>query len=200
MSSHIDREAILYAFSIEPAHDRETLDRYLNTYPDLKEDLIDLSAELRLNETIERLPSTALPDPGAIAAWEEFTSCGPENATSAESVDLFARYQGPAFAALAKALNVPRSILTALRDGLVVPSSIPSGFVRRFSEAASVSPVSARANLSRQCDVPAALSFKSDTKPAHQGQTTFRDLVQRTPMTDEQRSLLLHECDEDERP
>ena len=200
MSSQIDREAILYAFSVEPTHDRETLDHYVNQYPDLKEDLIDLSAELRLNETIEKRPPTALPDPGAKAAWEEFFGCRPVNATSAESVDLFARYQGTAFAALAKALNVPRSILTALRDGLVVPSSIPSGFVRRFSEAASVTLDSARASLSRQSEVPTALAFKSDTKPAHQGQTTFRELVQRTPMTDEQRTLLLHECDEDERP
>lgn len=43
-----DRDHILYAFAIEPTHDRATLERYLRLYPDAAEDLIDLSLELRL--------------------------------------------------------------------------------------------------------------------------------------------------------
>jgi hypothetical protein len=200
MSGQIDRETVLYAFATEPTHDRATLERYLKQYPDLSEELVDLSAELRLNETLEKSPADVLPDTGAQAAWEEFISCRPTNAAGAKIIDLFAQYRGPAFAALAQSLNVPRSILTALRDGLVMPSSIPTGFIRRFSEATTISIDTVRSSLSQQSHVPVGLAFKSDAKPTHQGQTTFRELVLRTTMTDEQRSLLLHECDKDEHP
>ena len=47
----IDRrlaEDVLYAFSVEPKHDRQTLENYLRRYPELAEELIDLSHELRL--------------------------------------------------------------------------------------------------------------------------------------------------------
>mgnify|MGYP007059381028 FL=1 len=47
----IDRrlaEDVLYAFSVEPKHDRQTLENYLLRYPELAEELIDLSHELRL--------------------------------------------------------------------------------------------------------------------------------------------------------
>jgi transposase len=47
----IDRrlaENVLYAFSVEPKHDRQTLENYLLRYPELADELIDLSHELRL--------------------------------------------------------------------------------------------------------------------------------------------------------
>jgi hypothetical protein len=42
-----------------------------------------------------------------------------------------------------------------------------------------------------------ARAFKSDGKPSHQGQQTFRELVDRTEISDEQRQLLLQDCDDD---
>jgi hypothetical protein len=47
----IDRrlaEDVLFAFSVEPQHDRQTLENYLRRYPELAEELIDLSHEFRL--------------------------------------------------------------------------------------------------------------------------------------------------------
>lgn len=200
MKSHPDREAVLHAFAVEPAHDRETLERYLKAHPDLAEELIDLSSELRLAEGlgVERVGEVL--DPGADAAWEEFLGCKPAEAACGEAANPFARYRGAAFATLAQSLNVPRSILTALRDGLVEPQSVPRGFLTRFAEATGTSIDSTVRYLSRPQQVPGALAFKSDAKPSHQGRTTFRSLVQHTAMTDEQRLLLLRECDEDELP
>jgi len=54
----IDRrlaEDVLYAFSVEPKHDRQTLENYLLRYPELAEELIDLSHELRLVTKLEVL-------------------------------------------------------------------------------------------------------------------------------------------------
>jgi hypothetical protein len=200
MNSQSERETVLYAFAIEPVHDRATLDRYLALHPELTEDLIDLSAELRLNEALGATPQNDFPDAGAKDAWAEFLNARPAKSAASSTVNLLAQYEGPAFVALAKSLNVPRSILTALRDGLVVPASIPSGFLRRLAAAVAVELDTLRASLVRESEVPTALAFKSDTKPAAQRQMTFRELVHNTPMTDEQRTSLLHECDEDERP
>lgn len=200
MNSQSERETVLYAFAIEPVHDRATLDRYLASHPELTEELIDLSAELRLNEALGTTPHTDFPDAGAKEAWAEFLNARPAKSAAESNINLLAQYEGAAFVALAKSLNVPRSILTALRDGLVVPASIPRGFLRRLAAAMTVEIDTLRTSLVRESEVPAALAFKSDTKPSAQCQMTFRELVHRTPMTDEQRASLLHECDDDERP
>lgn len=198
MKNPPDREAVLYAFAVEAKHDRSTLERYLRGYPELAEELIDLSSELRLNEALGQEPPGNLADPGCEAAWKEFLACQPQQASRTEEANQFARHRGQAFVALAQSLNVPRSILTAIRDGLVTPSSVPNSFVRRFAEATNSSVDSVRAFLAQSRQAPASLAFKSDEKPSHQGPTTFRELVQNTEMPDELRLLLLRECDDDE--
>jgi hypothetical protein len=199
MSNSHDREAILDAFALEPAHDRDTLERYLRQYPELAEDLIDLSSELRLANAPTTPPVGPVPDPGLVAAWEELLACKPQAAACGESVNPFASFKGTAFAKLAKALNVPREFLTPFRDGLVMASSIPQAFTRRFAEATKVHVESARSYFARAEPETPALAFKSDVKPSHRGQMTFRELVQATEMTDEQRQILLRDCDADGR-
>lgn len=199
MSNPHDREAILYAFAVEPSHDRVTLERYLRQYPDLAEDLIDLSSELRLANAPASAHTGLLPDPGLEAAWQELLTCKPQPDARGETVNPFASFKGKAFARLATALNVPREFLTPFRDGLVLASSIPSAFMRRFAEAASVHVESARAYFGREQLETPALAFKSDVKPSHQGRMTFLELVHATEMTDEQRQILLRDCDADGR-
>jgi hypothetical protein len=200
MKNPTDKEGILYAFAIEANPDRSTLERYLRDYPELAEDLIDLSSELFLDKELARLPTIKVADPGCEDAWKEFLGSALQRAPAAEVVDPFARFRGAAFVALAKALDVPRSILTALRDGLVAPSSIPESFMRRFAAATDTAVDSVSAYLAHARQAPPRLAFKSDEKPSPQGQTTFRQLVQSSEMTDGQRLLLLKECDEDELP
>lgn len=199
MKKPTDSEAILYAFAVEASHDRATLERYLRQYPELAEELIDLSSELRLNDAITSEPATDQADPGLEAAWTEFLGCTPEKPAAAGAADFFSRYRGQAFASLATAVKIPRSILVALRDGLVDPP-IPKGTIRRIASAASEPFETVLSSLSRPQETPAALAFKSDEKPGPQRRITFRQLVLDTEMTDEQRLLLLKECDEDELP
>jgi hypothetical protein len=200
MNKPTDPEAVLYAFAVEASHDRSTLERYLKQYPELAEELIDLSSELRLNETLPSEPTSGQADLGLDGAWKEFLGCKPEQPATSGAADLFGRYKGQAFVNLATTLNIPRSILTALRDGLVDPASIPKGFISRFANATTTPFNTVKESLSRSQEASVALAFKSDVKPGHQGQTTFRKLIQNTEMTEEQRLLLLRECDEDELP
>lgn len=199
MKNPKEREAVLYAFAMEADHGRGTLERYLKEYPDLSVELVDLASELRLEETFAGRATAPVPDPGCDAAWKDFLACTPDAMPAAVVVDPFSRFKGPAFVGLAKALDVPRSILTALRDGLVVASSVPQGFLGRFAEAADATVESVRAYLAQDRQATAGLAFKADSKPSHQGQTTFRQLILNTEMAESQRLLLLRECDEDER-
>lgn len=51
---------ILFAFSVEPQHDRQTLENYLRRYPELAVELIDLSHELRLAAEFGEVEGAAL--------------------------------------------------------------------------------------------------------------------------------------------
>jgi hypothetical protein len=200
MKNPTDKESVLYAFAVEDTHDRRTLERYLQDYPELSEELVDLSSELRLSEGLAAVPGVAIIDSGLDEAWNTFLAAAPQQAVAPVTVDPFARFRGPAFAALAKALDVPRSILTALRDRLVEPSSVPRNFLRRFAAATGTGVESVSVYLTQASHAPTGLAFKSDEKPSPRGQTTFRQLIQNTQMNDSQRLLLLQECDEDELP
>jgi len=113
-----DRETILYAFAVEANHDRNTLERYLRGFPELAEDLIDLTSELMLSEALGPSPADVA-DTDTEAAWQEFFACGPQETCVAQAPNPFARFKGQAFADLADAVRVPRSFLTPFRDGLV---------------------------------------------------------------------------------
>jgi hypothetical protein len=192
-----DREAILYTFAVEANHDRNTLVRYLRQYPELAEDLIDLSSELRLGEALGPSPASATADTGLGAAWQEFLACKPQDACRDQVANPFARFRGETFVGLAEALNVPRSFLTPFRDGLVTVASIPEHFIRRLAQAMDASIESLRQYFADPRPGLVARAFKSDGKPSHQGQKTFRELVESTEMTDEQRQLLLQDFIDD---
>ncbi len=118
MSTADDKDDVLLAFAIEPRHDRATLERYLAEYPELTEDLIDLSNELRMVRSFGPAQVAAEADDAVDAAFQKLLAAGPAKTVA---VDMFATYKGRAFADLAVALNIPRAILQALRDRLVEP-------------------------------------------------------------------------------
>jgi hypothetical protein len=197
MTKPTDREAVLYAFAVEANHDRNTLERYLREYPEFAEELIDLTSELRLSEALGPCPASAAADTGAEAAWQDFLACKPQEACSDKAANPFVRFRGESFASLADAVNVPRSFLTPFRDGLVAAASIPERFVRRLAQAMDASVESLRQYFLFPQPGVVARAFKSDGKPSHQGQKTFREFVESTEMSDEQRQLLLQDCNDD---
>ena len=198
MTTPIDRDSVLDAFASEAVHDRDTLERYVRKYPDLVEELIDLASELRMSADLADVQEGPISDPTLNTAWENFLAAAPKVAPTTAAVDPFSEFRGVAFASLAAKLDVPRSILTAIRDRLVSPGTIPSGFLRRFAEATGSSMDVVNAYIAQESQTPLGLAFKSDEKPSQQGQITFRKLVESTPMSESQRVLLLRECEEHE--
>lgn len=82
--SHSD--GVLFAFSVEPRHDRATLERYLRLYPELAEDLIDLAHELRMVEGLGPSEQVVDSDDTARAAWREYAAAASPKATFVVSV------------------------------------------------------------------------------------------------------------------
>lgn len=193
MSEAKTRDDILYAFSIEPHHDRATLERYLSKYPELADDLIDLSHELRISFALSGADATPQPDRKAEVAWKTFVECTPVSRSVEPQSSLFANLKGTALVKLAAKLDIPRSLLTILRDRLADPSTIPMRFLRRLATA-SGSPIKAiQQHLALPPVTAYGLQFKSDSRPANQGQVSFRKLVDDTTMTDKQREALLRD-------
>jgi hypothetical protein len=192
-----EKEGVLYAFAVEPSHDQTTLERYLRQYPELAEEIVDLLSELRLGEVYRPEFSAMVPDLGADAALQEFLACGPQQGCITEAPNPFARFFGIPFVELADTLNIPRSFLTPFRDGLVVAASIPSPFVQRLAKAMDATIETLEAHFLTSRPGPIARAFSSQETPSHQGQATFRELIENTEMSDEQRRLLLQDIDAD---
>lgn len=190
MTNEKSAEDVLFAFSVEPRHDRETLERYLKRYPQLADDLLDLSHELRISASLGATDVLAEDEASVQAAWQQYAAIAPQAAPSASVATLFDRFKGTAFAALAEALLIPRSVLVALRDRLVVPSSIPRDFIRRFAKAADATVEAAQQYFALPPVTSAAASFKADQKPATQSQVTFEVLLAQSNLTEEQTAAL----------
>jgi hypothetical protein len=76
MSQQKSREDVLFAFAVEPERNRLTLDRYLSTYPEFAEDLIDLANEIRLVEATTSNTTEVVEDEQHKSAWASFKAAG----------------------------------------------------------------------------------------------------------------------------
>jgi hypothetical protein len=197
MTSDKSAEDVLFAFSVEPRHDRQTLERYLESYPEFADDLLDLSHELRISASLGPADILAEDEASFQAAWQQYAAVAPQGVPSASVENLFNRFKGKAFVALAEALLIPRSVLVALRDRLVVPSSIPQGFIRRFAQSAAATIEGVEQYLALPPATSAALNFKADQKPAAQPQITFEALLAQSTLTEEQIAALQKDLEKD---
>ncbi len=185
-------EDILYALSAEPNQDEATVHRYLAEYPQHAEDLLDVLHEMQFTAALTSVETELAADTKAQEAWELFDNSKP--ASSASAVEAFSeKLRGQAIIALAKAMNVPRSIIVAIRDRLVSPASIPNPFVARLATATKSDKQSVLDYLALPPQLTVATQFKSDEKPEQQGQVTYEELIEKTEMDEDIRQALLEE-------
>lgn len=184
-------EDILNAFSMEASHDDETLLRYLNDYPQHAEELLDLLHEIRYTESLAFVETEPIVDTKADEAWSQFVSCGSPANVASDAALFGEKLRGQAIVAVAKALRVPRSVVVALRDRLVIPASIPEPFVARLSNATQCDKGSVLEYLAGPPQLAVAAQFKADQKPEQQGQVAFAELIEGTDMDKEDRQALL---------
>ncbi|TCU16394.1 hypothetical protein [Rhizobium sullae] len=176
-------EDILSAFAVEPTHDRETLNLYLEQYPELATELIDLSLELEMADpTNDELFDTD--SPTVNAAWAVFKGASAKSAPITAAS--FTRE-------VAVALGIKLSALMGLRDKKVEVHSLPIGFTTRLSKALATSAEGLRDYLSGLQTMPAGASFKSDAKPLQKSKVTIEQLLAECGHTPEEIADILRE-------
>lgn len=182
-------EAVLDAFAVENEPGRSTLERYLRLYPEYAGELIDLSRELSREAYENAAPLSAADQALIDAAWLQHANAG-----SAVVFNPFATLTADDLRTVAKCLDIPRQVVTALREQQVALASIPQGFRRSLAEAIHCTVVQLEAFWG---EVPLAdvRSYKADNKPAISEQVTFEQVLTDAGVPDEKRARLLAEAD-----
>lgn len=184
-------EDVLLAFAVEPVHDRATLERYLNHYPQFAEDLVDMSHELRIGG--RGVSGAVEGDATFQRALKQLI--GPTAQVSGAAANPFDAFRGPAFAELADTLRVPRSILIAFRDRLVIESSVPPAFAARVARSARTTVADLMAHLQQPPVLAAAANYKADQKPSASGKVALDALLDASGVTPEQKADIYTSAD-----
>lgn len=184
------RETVLDAFAVENEADRSTLERYLRLYPEYSGELIDLSRELS-REACDDAASLSAADQALLdAAWSQHAAAMP-----AMTSDPFAALTVDDWRAVAKRLDVPRQVATALRERRVLLVSIPRRFLAMLAEAVRSSVVQLESSLGPPQLAVVARSYKADTKPSVGEQVSFEQVLIDAGVPAEKRARLLAEAD-----
>ncbi|UWU19541.1 hypothetical protein N2599_36505 (plasmid) [Rhizobium sullae] len=183
------RETVLDAFAVESESDRSTLERYLRLYPEYAVELVDLSRELSRETSEDDAPLSAVDQELIDAAWSQHA-----NALPTAGSDPFAALTADDWRAVARKLDVPRQVITALRERRVSLLSIPNRFLGKLAEAM-------RCSLSQlqmswgTAPLSAARSYKADGKPSAGEQVSFERVLIDAGVSDEKRAELLTEAE-----
>ena len=111
-----DKESVLMAFSMEPSHSRETLERYIREYPQHATALIDCSIDLQHEPPADDVPATEVPDSAVDKAWQRFERAVQQPA--AEVANPFAKLNTSGFKALARSLEGTERLAQASAHGV----------------------------------------------------------------------------------
>ena len=177
------------AFAVEPEHDRGTLERYLRLYPELAEDLIDLSMELRL----QRADISAPVD----EAWVEvsladFHAAAPAR-VAAQAADPFAAVASDELVTLRRSLDVPSGVIQGFRSRAVDIASVPTGFLTDLARGLRTGVDELSAFLAGPPRMIPGLSYKSDDPPSADGsKITFEVLLEQCRVPEDRRRQLLN--------
>lgn len=177
---------VLEAFALEPQADKATLERYLRTYPEYAEEILDYSIEISREEVIRKEPLSAHELALVATGWKKHVAAAPK-----PFADPFKSLSFVEFNEIAGILNVPKQVLTALRDHLVVAASIPKRFAARVAS-------ELRTDVNGLLDFVAApptlhlsRSRKSDAKPKIHPRKTFEQVLIDAGLSVEARNRLM---------
>lgn len=183
------REAVLDAFAIEPDSGRVTLERYLLLYPEHAGALVDLSRELDREIVDDAAPLSAVDRALLDAAWSHHASAKP-----AAVADPFASLTIDDWRAVAQRLDVPRQVVTALRERRVSIVSVPRWILNLLAEAARSTTELLEAGWGA-APLAAARAYKADGKPSVGEQVSFEQVLIEAGVTPEVRATLLADRD-----
>lgn len=186
--SRPSEEEVLLTFSVEPTHDRETLEQYLKEYPEHAKALVTCSIELMVDAT--RSDDVAVTSENAVdRAWQRF------QAVVSQSDDVlvtnpFATLNPTAFRSLARKLDITNLLLIRLRDRAIVAATIPRRFVQRLATELGATAEAVMDYLQSPPAMVSGHSFRSAVKPAVTEQISFAEAIEMSQLTPAQLDAL----------
>lgn len=187
------KEDVLYAFSVEPNQNSETLSEYLKRYPLWQKELIDLSIVLLTSLPKEELSEVIGESKAINNAWNAFQSklsTSDPVFAAPQVVNPLINLQREEFRLLATKLGVNTLFLAKLRDKTVTLSTIPNKFIEQISHVLDESIESVRTALDGTATISTSASFKADKKPIAEEKISFDDAIEFSNLTDEQKIVL----------
>ncbi len=186
MSPRPSLQDVLSSFSVESDTGRETLERYLLSYPEYAPQLIDLSQEL--SRTLMNDENELSQEEGEAieAAWAIYLG-------ATTPVDVFASLGVADLSRLAQALAIPRQVVTAIKERRVTLSTFPNGFLRKLADEIGRPFEDVCSTLSLP-KAAAVRSFKSDEKPVATSETVpFEQVLRQAGVPEDRLAELLRD-------
>ena len=177
---------VLEAFALEPEAGKATLEKYLRTYPEYAEAILDFAIEISREDVLRKEPLSAREHALIATSWKKHGE-----AASKPLSDPFKSLSFVELNRIADALEVPKQVLTALRDRLIIATSIPKRFAARMAMELRTEVDALLAFIA----VPPALnvvrSRKSDVKPKINPRKTFEQVLTDAGVSSEARQKLM---------
>ena len=183
-----DEESVLMAFSMEPRHGRETLERYIREYPQHATALIDCSIDLLHEPPADDAPATVVSDSAVDKAWQRFERAVQQ--PDAEVANPFAKLNTSSFKSLARSLDVSNLYLMRVRDRAISATTIPARFVEKLASELGSTAQAVGAYLQGPPGMVSGHAFRSSMKPSVGEQLTFDQAVATSQLTPEQQATL----------
>lgn len=188
-SSAPDEEAVLMAFSVEPNHDRETLERYIKEFPEHAAALIDCSIDLMVQGWTGDVTAAATSDGAVEKAWQRF-QLAIEEPVAADALNPFAKLDARGFKAAARSLDVSSLFLIRLRDRAIDAATIPPRLIEKLASELAATAQAVSEYLRSPPSIVSGHSFRSDVKPTVAEQITFEQAIETSQLTPAQKAAL----------
>ncbi len=189
MSARPIPSGLLEAFVSAYLADPTALSRYVALHPDHAGAFVAYAHEIALQAACRDEQTIAQDDEAWIAA---------QIATirRTETPDPFARWSPSDYQSARRELDVPSSVLTAFRDRVVAPASVPLSFLDKLSGLLGVGLAELAAFLGGPPRLGNAISYKADGAPAApKEKASFATLLTDASVPPEKVEALLSEDD-----
>ena len=184
----LSEEEVFLAFSVEPTHDRMTLERYLRDYPEHAEMLVECSIELMVDAT-RNVAAEVTSEAAVDKAWQRFKTTV-KLSSDLSVVNPFAKLSQTDFKSLAKRLDVTNLLLVRLRDRAIEVATIPQRFVQRLTTELGSNAEAVTAYLSSPPGMVSSHKFRSAVKPTVIAQISFEQAIEISHLTQSQQDAL----------
>jgi hypothetical protein len=190
----LDEEEVLLAFSVEPTHDRATLEYYLSQYPEHAQAIVDCSIELMMDASRSGEDVQVSSDQVIEQAWRQFQAAV-GSAQRGVIANPFAQLTPTAFKSMAKRLDISNLFLLRVREREINPAAIPGRLVQRLAAELGATADAVSAYLGSPPAMVSSQSFRSNVKPAVVAQISFEQAVETSQLKPAQKEALRALCD-----